>query len=100
MRHVNYSLKPIAIDNAKPQAKAYSLTDGGGLLVEILPGGSKVWRYKYHLAGKREKVTLGRYPALGLKAARDRHEELRAMVDRGESPAQAKQARVVEVKPA
>jgi len=100
MRHVNYSLKPIAIDNAKPQAKAYSLTDGGGLLVEILPGGSKVWRYKYHLAGKREKVTLGSYPALGLKAARDRHEELRAMVDRGESPAQAKRARVVEVKAA
>jgi integrase len=100
MRHVNYSLKPVVIDNAKPREKAYSLTDGGGLLVEVLPSGSKVWRFKYHLDGRREKVTLGSYPALTLKGARDRHEELRAMVDRGESPAKTKRVKVAEVKQA
>jgi hypothetical protein len=30
-----------------------ALTDGGGLLLEILPSGTKTWRYKYHLNGKR-----------------------------------------------
>lgn len=30
MRHVNYLLKPLLIDAAKPRAKPYSLTDGGG----------------------------------------------------------------------
>lgn len=91
MRHVNYTLKPATIDNAKPREKAYALTDGGGLLVEILPSGSKTWRFKYHLNGKREKVTIGGYPAFTIKQARDRHEELRALVERGESPAKSKQ---------
>ncbi len=96
MRHINYALKPATIDNAKPQGKAYPLTDGGGLFVEVLPSGSKVWRFKYHLDGKREKVTIGAYPAIGIKAARDRHEELRALVERGQSPAKVKQTSAAE----
>lgn len=91
MRHVNYTLKPAMINSAAPREKAYSLTDGGGLHIEVLPSGSKVWRFKYHLDGKREKVTIGAYPAFSIKAARDRHEELRAMVERNESPAKQKQ---------
>ena len=59
MRHVNYLLKPAAIDNAKPREKAYPLTDGGGLYIDVLPTGSKVWRFKYHRDGKREKVERG-----------------------------------------
>lgn len=98
MRHVNYSLKPATIDNAKPKDKAYALTDGGGLILEIQPSGSKSWRFKYHLHGKREKVTIGGYPAFSIKQARDRHEELRAMVERGESPAKSKQQAQVQRK--
>ena len=74
MRHTNYLLKPVAIDNAKPRDKAYALTDGGGLLLEVLPSGTKTWRFKYHLNGKREKVTIGAYPAYTIKQARDRHD--------------------------
>ena len=94
MRHTNYLLKPVAIDNAKPRVEAYALTDGGGLLLEVLPSGTKAWRYKHHLNGKREKVTIGAYPAYTIKHARDRHEELRALVERGDSPAKTKQASV------
>jgi integrase len=94
MRHVNYTLKPITIDNAKPRDKPYSLTDGGGLIVEILPSGTKAWRFKYHLDGKREKVTLGNYPAMPVKQARERHEEMRLQVDQGLSPAKGKQTSV------
>lgn len=99
-RHVNYVLKPAAIDNAKPREKAYALTDGGGLYVEVLPGGSKVWRYKYHRDGKREKVTIGPYPSFGIKEARDRHEELREQLHKGDSPAKAKQRETVARKAA
>jgi hypothetical protein len=63
MRHINYVLKPATIDNAKPKDKRYDLTDGGGLVLEVMPSGSKTWRFKYHLNGKREKVTIGAYPA-------------------------------------
>jgi len=98
MRHVNYNLKPLVVDSAKPRDKAYALTDGGGLQLEVLPSGSKTWRFKYHLNGKREKVTIGGYPAFTIKQARDRHEELRALVERGQSPAKAKRVVASEQK--
>lgn len=100
MRHVNYVLKPATIDNAKPKDKRYDLTDGGGLVLEVMPSGSKTWRFKYHLNGKREKVTIGAYPAFTIKQARDRHEELRALVERGQSPAKAKRVQSTEQKAA
>lgn len=90
-RHFNYSLTPVKINAAKPDAKAYTLTDGGGLFLEVLPSGSKVWRYKYHRDGKREKVTIGPYPAVGLAAARTRHGELREQLYAGASPMREKQ---------
>jgi hypothetical protein len=100
LRHVNYILKPTTIDNAKPKDKRHDLTDGGGLVLEVMPSGSKTWRFKYHLNGKREKVTIGAYPAFPIKQARDRHEELRALVERGQSPAQAKRVQSIEQKAA
>jgi integrase len=95
MRSFNYVLKPLTINNAKPKLKRYALTDGGGLLLEIQPSGVKTWRFRYHLAGKREKVTIGIYPFVSIKMARDRHEQLREMVEQGRSPAQDKQAAAV-----
>ena len=98
MRHVNYTLKPAMIDNAKPREKTYPLTDDGGLQLEVVPSRSKTWRFKYHLNGKREKVTISAYPAFTIKQARDRHEELRALVERGQSPAKAKRVLSTEQK--
>jgi Arm DNA-binding domain len=98
MRYINYVVKPATIDNAKPKGKRYDLTDGDGLVLEVMPSGSKTWRFKYHLNGKREKVTIGAYPAFTIQQARDRHEELRALVERGQSPAKANQALSTEQK--
>jgi integrase len=76
----------------KPRDKPYIVTDADGLCVEVLPSGSIVWRYRYRLNGKREKLTLDNYPALSLKAARAQHARYRAMVADGISPARGKQA--------
>jgi len=46
MRHINYVLKPATIDNAKPKDKRYDLTDGGGLVLEVMASGSKTWRFE------------------------------------------------------
>lgn len=91
-RHVNYSLKPSVINAAKPQDKPFVLTDGGGLYIEVLPGGSKVWRYSFRLAGKRPKLTIGPYPQIGIAQARNIHEGMRALVGQGIDPAQEKKA--------
>lgn len=34
------------------------------------------WLYRYRVNGKRERVTLGRYPSLSLKAAREKRDDL------------------------
>jgi hypothetical protein len=42
------------------------------------------WRYRYRLNGKLEKVALGKYPPLSLKAARQKRGELAAMAALGQ----------------
>ncbi|MFM9915403.1 MAG: Arm DNA-binding domain-containing protein [Rhizobacter sp.] len=68
--HVNCAFKQSTIDNANPREKARALTDGGGLQIWVLPPGTKTSRSEYHLKGKREKVTIGAYPAFSIKQAR------------------------------
>jgi integrase len=76
---------------AKAHDKPYKLADQGGLYLYVSVTGSKSWRYDYRLRGKRETLTLGRYPDVTLADARDSHAEARRHVARGESPAKSKQ---------
>jgi integrase len=73
-------LKPIA-------GSRYSKADGGGLLLDVTQAGVKSWVFRYRINGKRDKVVIGRYPDVTLKAARDERAKLSAQVARGESPA-------------
>jgi hypothetical protein len=68
------------------------MPEARGLQLEVLWSGSKTWRNKDHLNGMREKATIGAYPAFTIEQAPDRHEEPRALVERGQSPARAKRA--------
>jgi integrase len=65
-----------------------------GLYAEALPSGKITFRYRYRLPGsdKREKVTLGSFPALTLQQANKLHAEKRTQVVLGKSPAEAKSA--------
>src|SRR6478752_5202538 len=74
----------------KSRERAFQLADGGGLFVEVMPGGKRVWRLRYRLNSRQEKVTLGEYPSYSLGAARKWREECRAQIGRGESPMAAK----------
>ena len=90
-RTCNYTLTDKRIQAAKPKAKPYPLADAGGLYVDVLTSGSKVWRYSYRINGKRTKVTIGSYPAIGIKAARNTHENLVAKLAAGIDPGRQKQ---------
>lgn len=81
----------------KPRAKPYIVSDGDGLYVEVLSTGGVCWRYRYRLTGKQEKVSLGQYPDLSLKIARQKRAELAALVAQGESPAHRKQQAKAEL---
>lgn len=92
-------LTDIAIRTAKPAEKPLKLTDGGGLYLILNPNGSRWWRLDYRYAGKRKTLSMGIYPVVTLKDARNRRDEARKLlasdVDPGENRKAQKLARVL-----
>ncbi|MGD2084066.1 MAG: Arm DNA-binding domain-containing protein, partial [Chromatiales bacterium] len=79
-------LTDVQLRKLKPGGKTYSLADGGGLSIQVLPGGAKSWRLRYRLNGRQESIILGQYPAYSLTEARDWRSDCVALVVRGLSP--------------
>lgn len=78
------------IEAAKPQPKPYRLYDGQGLLLQITPGGSKLWRLRYRYGGKENMVALGRYPEVSLRSARERRDQERQRLSDGVNPSDSR----------
>ncbi len=74
------SLTNTAIRNAKPGEKSRKVFDGRGLYLEISPSGGKWWRLKYRFDGKDKRISLGTYPDVSLKDARERREAARRQI--------------------
>ena len=85
-------LTDTAVRNAKPREKAYKLTDGGSLFLLVTPSGSKLWRYRYRLAGIENLFAVGEYPAMGVQQAREARDAARRLVREGIHPAQHRRA--------
>ena len=80
------------IKNLKAGEKRYTAKDAvaNGLFLDITKTGVKSWHYRYSLAGKQERLVLGRYPDLSLKDARQARDEAASQVAKGISPQQQK----------
>ena len=83
-------LTDVKVRNAKPEAKPYKLSDGGGLFLLVQPAGGKWWRYKYRFAGKEKLLALGSYPDVSLSDARERHSQARKALAAGNDPSEVK----------
>ena len=68
------------------------LHDGGGLYLWVYADGRKYWRLRYKIAGTEKLLSLGVYPKVGLKAARKRRDEERAMLDNNLDPSAERKA--------
>ena len=86
-------LTDTAIRNAKPGKKSRRLFDGGGLYVEIAPSGGKWWRLKYRYGGKEKRISLGVYPDVSLKDARDRRDAARKLLANDIDPSEQRKAK-------
>ena len=98
------------IRNAKKPCK---LTDAGGLYLQVMPSGSKLWRYRYRIAKKENVFALGKYvkePSsetaadkqarirdgrLTLLEARTERDKCRGIVKQGIHPSHNRQAQRV-----
>ena len=85
-------LSDIAIRNTKPGDKTRRLFDGGGLYLEITPSGGKWWRFKYRFDGKEKRLSLGVYPDVSLKDARERRTEARKLLANEVDPSENRKA--------
>jgi len=84
-------LTDMQVKNAKPRDKPYTLADGDGMYLEVLPTGAKVWRMAYRQAnGKNMRLTFGKYPEISLMDARQKRMDARKQKAAGVDPAQAK----------
>lgn len=68
-----------------------------GLELRVGTNGSKMWSLRYRTrSGKRNRLSLGRYPGLSLAEARDRAIQALAAAVSGADPAEAKKTEKVE----
>jgi len=51
-------LSDTAIRAAKAKEKLYKLSDSGGLYLQVVPSGSKLWRLKYRFHGAENDCCL------------------------------------------
>jgi integrase len=82
-----------AIRNAKPGDKTIKLYDERGLYLEVSPNGGKWWRLKYRFDGKEKRLSLGVYPDVTLKMARERRDESRKLLADGIDPSANRKAK-------
>ncbi|MGF6370595.1 integrase [Paraburkholderia sp. RAU6.4a] len=71
----------------EPRATRYCVADGNGLVIEVMTTGTKVWRFRYTLNGKRQPLaTIGDYRMISLRVARAKAQKYAALVAQGISP--------------
>ncbi|RKT25597.1 site-specific recombinase XerD [Paraburkholderia sp. RAU2J] len=71
----------------EPRATRYCVADGNGLVIEVMTTGTKIWRFRYTLNGKRQPLaTIGDYRMISLRVARAKAQKYAEMVAQGISP--------------
>ncbi len=85
MRGIN-RLSDAAIKKTKPAEKPYKLCDGEKLYLFILPSKKKIWRFIWRDGTKDNQYTIGEYPAVPLKAAREERIRLQGLLEMGLDP--------------
>lgn len=85
-------LTPSAVANARSQDKPYRLPDGRGLFLLVQPSGAKWWRWKYRRPDGRENIlSLGTYPDVSLRRAREKRDDARKRLADGIDPGAQRQ---------
>ncbi|MFL1527895.1 tyrosine-type recombinase/integrase [Pseudomonas sp. O230] len=79
-------LTDTAVRQAKPKEKDYSLSDTAGLSLFVAAKGTKAWHFRFSWHGQQPRISLGTYPEISLKDARERRDEARSLIAKGVDP--------------
>jgi len=91
MKLTNQTISSSSSDNSKRP-----LRDGRGLELRTSQSGHRSWSLLYWFAGKKYRYTIGSYPAVTLKHARQIADGLRAQLADGTNPQLIKKAAAAE----
>ena len=82
MANTTQPLTNTQVERSKPRDTEYKLGDGHGLFLAIKPSGKKTWIFNYQrpITKRRNNLSFGAYPEVGLKLARDFRAEARALL--------------------
>ncbi len=93
MPRISKQLTDTEIKKAKYIDKRIKLSDGGGLCL-IITKTSKRWQFDYSYDKKRNSLSLGLYPNITLKNARDKRDELKVLLANGKNPSEVKKEKL------
>jgi integrase len=85
-------LNDTKVRSAKSREKAFKLSDERGLFLLVTPTGSRLWRLKYRLNGREKLISLGAYPDVTLKRAREKRDAARTLIADGVDPSVQRKA--------
>ena len=83
-------LSATVIKTAKPKEKNYKLSDERGLYLLVTPKGKKWWRFDYRFQKKRKTLSMGVYPDISLKEARERRDQARKQIANDIDPSEVR----------
>jgi hypothetical protein len=79
-------LTDMTVRQAKATGKPYTIADFDGLSLFVSANGARTWHFRYTWVGQRARISLGSYPELSLREARELRDEARSLVARGINP--------------
>ena len=90
-------LTTVEIRSIKPAARPFKVRDDKGLFLLVQPSGALLWRFRYKASGVERKLSLGSFPEVTLKQAREKRDAARAQLIDGTDPVAEKRQRRIEV---
>ena len=79
-------LTDVMVRQAKATGKSYEIVDCDGLYLHISAVGGKAWHFRYSWLGRRSRISLGSYPEVSLREAREVRDEARTLLAKGVNP--------------
>ena len=88
-KHIK-TLTDTEVKNLKPKDKDYKLSDGNNLFIVVRKSGSKFFRFDFTFNNKRQSMSLGSYPEVTLKDAREKRNKAKENLKNGINPIETK----------
>ena len=93
-----HKLTDVYLRNLKPREKNYVINDGQNLQILVKANGSLLWEIRYRFEGKRRKSSIGTYPTVSLKRAREIRDNWFEKLADDIDPILKRRSRIEEVK--